>query len=134
MEISVKLPNDLYRDVSHLAQAKKKSVAEIIKNAVRKAVAEDAEVLAAFIQYLLFSSNQSKIYTEDFRFMIQTVEAVIDKYGKVQLLEQVNLLENRRALVTILEEPGIKVSETALLSETRKNKRSNQGDNFITGK
>ena len=49
MEISVKLPNDLYRDVSHLAQAKKKSVAEIIKNAVRKAVAEDAEVLAAFI-------------------------------------------------------------------------------------
>ena len=66
--------------------------------------------------------------------MIQTVEAVIDKYGKVQLLEQVNLPENRRALVTILEEPGIKVSETALLSETRKNKRSNQGDNFITGK
>ena len=49
MEISVKLPNDLYRDVSHLAQAKKKSVAEIIKNAVRKVVAEDAEVLAAFI-------------------------------------------------------------------------------------
>lgn len=50
--------------------------------------------------------------------MIQTIEAVIDKHGKVQLLQSVNLRENRRALVTILEEePVIKVSETALLSE-----------------
>lgn len=38
MEISVKLPNSLYQDVSHLARAKKKTVAEVIKNAVRKAV------------------------------------------------------------------------------------------------
>ena len=45
MEISVKLPNNLYQTVSALAQAKKKSVAEIIKNAVRKAVNEDAETL-----------------------------------------------------------------------------------------
>ena len=50
--------------------------------------------------------------------MIQTIEAVIDKEGRVQLLQSVNLMENRRALVTILEEkPAIKVSETALLSE-----------------
>ncbi len=50
--------------------------------------------------------------------MIQTVEAVIDKQGRVQLLQSVNLMENRRALVTILEEqPAVKVSETALLSE-----------------
>ena len=42
MEISVKLPNSLYQNVSHLAETKKKSVAEIIKNAVRKAVAEDS--------------------------------------------------------------------------------------------
>jgi len=50
--------------------------------------------------------------------MIQTVEAVIDKQGKVQLLQSVNLPENRRALVTILEEkPTVVVSETALLSE-----------------
>lgn len=50
--------------------------------------------------------------------MIQTVEAVIDTQGKVQLLQSVNLPENRRALVTILEEePTAKVSETALLSE-----------------
>ena len=50
--------------------------------------------------------------------MIQTVEAVVDTEGRVQLLQELNLPENRRALVTILEEePIIKVSETALLSE-----------------
>ncbi len=42
MEISVKLADSLYQNVSHLAQAKKKSVAEIIKNAVKKAVIEDS--------------------------------------------------------------------------------------------
>ena len=46
MEVGVKLPNKLYQNVSHLAATKKKSVAAIIKNAVRKAVAEDAETLA----------------------------------------------------------------------------------------
>lgn len=45
MEISVKLPNDLYQGVSNLAKTKKKSVSEIIKNAVRKTVAEEAENL-----------------------------------------------------------------------------------------
>ena len=45
MEISVKLPNSLYQGVSHLAKTKKKSVATIIKNAVRKAVAEENEIL-----------------------------------------------------------------------------------------
>ncbi len=50
--------------------------------------------------------------------MIQTVEAVIDENGKVQLLEDVRLPEARRALVTILEEePATEVPETALLSE-----------------
>jgi hypothetical protein len=49
--------------------------------------------------------------------MIQTVEAVIDENGKVQLLEPVRLQEARRALVTILEEePTTEVAETALLS------------------
>jgi len=42
MEISVKLPDSLYQNISHLAQTKKKSVAEIIKNAVKKAVIEDS--------------------------------------------------------------------------------------------
>ncbi|HSK71540.1 MAG TPA: hypothetical protein VK892_07590 [Pyrinomonadaceae bacterium] len=42
MEISVKLPDGLYQNVSHLAQTKKKSVAEVVKNALRKAVEEEA--------------------------------------------------------------------------------------------
>jgi hypothetical protein len=50
--------------------------------------------------------------------MIQTIEAVIDEQGKVQLLQNVKLSQVRRALVTILEEkPTTTVSETALLSE-----------------
>jgi hypothetical protein len=43
MEISVKLPNNLYQDISHLAQTKKKSVAAIIQNAVRQAVTENTQ-------------------------------------------------------------------------------------------
>lgn len=50
--------------------------------------------------------------------MIQTVEAIIEPDGKVLLLEEVQLTESHRALVTILEdEPISKASITALLSE-----------------
>ena len=50
--------------------------------------------------------------------MLRTVEAVIDEHGKVHLLEDVQLTEARKALVTILEDiPTIGVPETALLSE-----------------
>lgn len=50
--------------------------------------------------------------------MIQTIEAVIDEQGRVQLLQNVRLPKVRRALVTILEEnPTTAISETALLSE-----------------
>ena len=49
--------------------------------------------------------------------MVQTFEAVIDEQGNVHLLEDVQLPEARRALVTILEEPIADVPETALLSE-----------------
>jgi hypothetical protein len=50
--------------------------------------------------------------------MIQTVEAIIEPDGKVLLLEEVQLTESRRALVTILEdEPGATIPVTALLSE-----------------
>lgn len=51
--------------------------------------------------------------------MIRTVEAIIDECGSVHLLEEVDVPTARRALVTILEEePGLHVSETALLSES----------------
>ncbi len=50
--------------------------------------------------------------------MIQIVEAIIEPDGKVLLLEDVQLTESHRALVTILEdEPLSKASVTALLSE-----------------
>ena len=48
--------------------------------------------------------------------MVRTVEAVIDPQGNVRLLEEVQLPESRRALVTILEDPA-EPNETALLSE-----------------
>jgi hypothetical protein len=37
-------------------------------------------------------------------FMSQTLEAVIDREGRVQLLESIRLVEARRALVTILDD------------------------------
>ena len=49
--------------------------------------------------------------------MIRTIEAIIDEKGNVRLLEPVRLPESRRALVSILEEPVLGTSETALLSE-----------------
>jgi hypothetical protein len=50
--------------------------------------------------------------------MIQTIEAIIDEQGQVQLLEAIELTGPRRALVTILEEEPAQVAhETALLSE-----------------
>ncbi len=36
--------------------------------------------------------------------MSQTLQAIIDKEGKVELLESIHLAESRRALVTILDD------------------------------
>jgi hypothetical protein len=49
--------------------------------------------------------------------MIQTVEAVIDAAGRVQLLGEVHVASPCRALVTVLEEPAAVPGETALLAE-----------------
>lgn len=49
--------------------------------------------------------------------MLRTIEATIDKDGKVYLQQEIQLPEPRRALVTILDEPAYLISETALLSE-----------------
>ena len=48
--------------------------------------------------------------------MLQTVEAVIGREGRVHLLEKVSLAQTRCALVTILEEVGDE-SETARSSQ-----------------
>ena len=49
--------------------------------------------------------------------MIQTVEAVIDGQGRVQLLGPVQGHGLRRALVTVLDEPATVPGEAALLAE-----------------
>ncbi|CAN5663383.1 hypothetical protein BH20ACI4_BH20ACI4_08430 [soil metagenome] len=72
MEISVKLPDGLYKNVSHLARAKKKTVAEFVKNAVRKAVDEEAETLERPLadcsdEEVLFLANMKMSETENAR-------------------------------------------------------------------
>lgn len=49
--------------------------------------------------------------------MIQTVEAVVDGQGRVRLLAPVQVNGLRRALVTVLDEPGEVPDEAALLAE-----------------
>jgi hypothetical protein len=49
--------------------------------------------------------------------MIQTVEAVVDQQGRVQLLAPVHVSAPCRALVTILDESPVGITEIALMSE-----------------
>ena len=49
--------------------------------------------------------------------MIQTVEAIVDSAGRVQLLGEVHVTSPRRALVTVLEEAAAVPGEAALLAE-----------------
>ncbi len=53
--------------------------------------------------------------------MLRTVEATINKNGKVKLAETIELRGKRRALVTILDEDlleGAVLNEPALLAES----------------
>ncbi|MDY0020594.1 MAG: hypothetical protein RBT47_11380 [Anaerolineae bacterium] len=49
--------------------------------------------------------------------MLQTLEAIIDEQGNVQLVTPIALPAGRRALVVILDEPALSIAEAALLSE-----------------
>ncbi|MBM4029049.1 MAG: hypothetical protein FJ280_27175 [Planctomycetes bacterium] len=50
--------------------------------------------------------------------MIQTLEAITDEQGRIQLREPIQLPAGKRVLVTILEEPPADLGgETARLSE-----------------
>ena len=49
--------------------------------------------------------------------MIRTIEATVDEFGKVSLLDTILLKSKRRALVTILDEEPTALCETAILSE-----------------
>lgn len=53
--------------------------------------------------------------------MLRTIEATIDKHGKVKLAESISLKEKQRALVTILDESWAEEeipNESALLAES----------------
>jgi len=50
--------------------------------------------------------------------MLQTFEGIIDRNGRLKILEHVNLSTPRRVIITILnEEPADEVINMALLSE-----------------
>ncbi|MFP4027794.1 MAG: hypothetical protein ACLFWL_08395 [Candidatus Brocadiia bacterium] len=49
--------------------------------------------------------------------MLKTVEAEIDTNGRVKLLEPLKLDHPCHAIVTIIDEDGPEIPETALLSE-----------------
>ncbi len=50
--------------------------------------------------------------------MLKTIEAMVEKDGRIRLLEEVDLSHARRALVTILDDHVAgTISDTALLSE-----------------
>lgn len=52
--------------------------------------------------------------------MSKTVEAVIEKDGRIRLLEKIDIVHSTRVLVTFLEDdetPAEGVADTALLSE-----------------
>jgi metal-responsive CopG/Arc/MetJ family transcriptional regulator len=112
MEISVKLPNNLYQDVSHLAHAKKKSVSEVVKNAVRKAVAEDS----------VDFEEQAKIIEQSIKFC--TDKEVLE-LAKLQTSddERLNSLfeKNRENILTKKELTELtKAVETSRINDLRK--------------
>ena len=112
MEISVKLPNNLYNDVSHLAQTKKKSVGEIIKKAVKKAVAEDASDF----------EEQAKIIEQSIKFCS---DKEILELANLQIPEDERLSylfeKNRESVLTKKEHTKLtKAVEISRISDLRK--------------
>lgn len=113
MEISVKLPDDLYRDVSHLAKAQNKSVGAVIKTAVQGAVKEEMtdlkEQKELIRQSIKFCSDKevlalAKLTTRSSKRMDllfeKNRESVLTKSEKIELakaVEQSRLNDLRRA-------------------------------------
>jgi predicted transcriptional regulator len=104
MEISVKLPDNLYKGVSNLAETQKKSVAEIIKNAVQNAVFEDSsdfeEQVKIIEQSIKFCSDEEVLelanlqMAEDARLKYlfeKNREGVLTKKEHIELSKLVEL-------------------------------------------
>lgn len=112
MEISVKLPNNLYEDVSNIARAKKKSVAEFVKNAVKKAVVDEASDF----------EERVKIIEQSIKFCSD--EEVL-KLANLQISddERLNYLfeKNRESSLTEKEHAELaKAVETSRINDLRK--------------
>lgn len=48
---------------------------------------------------------------------MRTIEAVINEEGQIQLLETIERGKRRRAIVVVLDDPGVVSEETAVLAE-----------------
>ena len=48
---------------------------------------------------------------------MRTIEAVINEEGQIQLLEAIGEGRRRRAIVVVLDEPGVPLEEAAVLAE-----------------
>ena len=112
MEISVKLPNNLYQDISHLAEVKQKSVAEIIKNALQKAVIEDENNF----------EEQAKIIEQSIKFCS---DKEVLELANLQLLDDERLdylfEKNRESVLTKKEHAELtKAVETSRINDLRK--------------
>lgn len=112
MEISVKLPDNLYQGVSNLAKAKKKSVGEIIKGAVKKVIAEDA----------IDFEEQAKIIEQSIKFCSD--EEVLEM-ANLQLPEDKRLEflfeKNRESVLTKKEHAELtKAVEQSRINDLRK--------------
>lgn len=112
MEVSVKLPDSLYLDVSQIAETKRKSVAEVIKNAVRKAVSEDEEDF----------EEKAKIIEQSIKFCSD--EEVLE-LAKLQLPDEARLdylfEKNRESSLTKKELSELtKAVETSRINDLRK--------------
>ena len=70
-----------------------------------------------FIANTLFEMLVYSSITKGEETMLRSLEAVIEKNGKVHLKEHIRLNSPCRAIVTILDEESNAISETALLSE-----------------
>ncbi len=118
MEISINLPNSLYQGVSHLAEVKQKSVGEIIKNAVRKAVTAEesdfAEQAKIIEQSIRFCSNEEVLALTNLQFLEgerlsflfeKNRESVLTKKERAELTKAVALsrLNDLRKTFGIIE-------------------------------
>ncbi|MCY7374621.1 MAG: ribbon-helix-helix protein, CopG family [Pyrinomonadaceae bacterium] len=112
MEISVKLPDNLYQNVSHLAKAKKKSVAEVIKNAVRKAVAENSTAFEEQAEII----KQSIGYCSDHE-VLELANLQLPADRRLSYLFE----KNRESVLTVKEQAELaKAVEISRINDLRK--------------